>query len=500
MATSELNFSSTPEPSFPPPQVKLMTMFRLGLFQMGLGVMSILTLGVLNRVMISELGIPATVAAGTLALHQFVAPARVWFGQLSDAKPIFKLHRSGYVWIGTALFTFTAFLAVQVMWQLGDTIREAGSWVWNGETLVFTALLGLIFIFYGLALSSSSTPFAALLVDISEEDNRSKLVGTVWSMLMVGIVIGGVSGGILLQSLQQEGVIWSANVGSLLLSNEKVIQTPLATLKGGINRLFIIVPLVVFGLTLLATWGVEKKYSRYTSRSTVADREDSVTLGRAIRILTASRQTGLFFSFLIMMTISLFMQEAVLEPYGGEVFDLPISQTTQLNAFWGLGTLIGVSSTGFIVTPRLGKQNTTRLGCVLVAASFVVIILSGFTQEAMLLKSAVFLFGLAAGLTTTGAISLMLDLTAAETAGTFIGAWGLAQALARALATVTGGIVLDVGKALFSAPVFAYGLVFGLQALGMLAAIALLNRVNVSEFQSSTKTAIATMMEGDLDG
>ncbi len=500
MATSELNFSSTPEPSFPPPQVKLMTMFRLGLFQMGLGVMSILTLGVLNRVMISELGIPATVAAGTLALHQFVAPARVWFGQLSDAKPIFKLHRSGYVWIGTALFTFTAFLAVQVMWQLGDTIREAGSWVWNGETLVFTALLGLIFIFYGLALSSSSTPFAALLVDISEEDNRSKLVGTVWSMLMVGIVIGGVSGGILLQSLQQEGVIWSANVGSLLLSNEKVIQTPLATLKGGINRLFIIVPLVVFGLTLLATWGVEKKYSRYTSRSTVADREDSVTLGRAIRVLTASRQTGLFFSFLMMMTISLFMQEAVLEPYGGEVFDLPISQTTQLNAFWGLGTLIGVSSTGFIVTPRLGKQNTTRLGCVLVAASFVVIILSGFTQEAMLLKSAVFLFGLAAGLTTTGAISLMLDLTAAETAGTFIGAWGLAQALARALATVTGGIVLDVGKALFNAPVFAYGLVFGLQALGMLAAIALLNRVNVSEFQSSTKTAIATMMEGDLDG
>jgi BCD family chlorophyll transporter-like MFS transporter len=61
-------------------------------------------------------------------------------------------------------------------------------------------------------------------------------------------------------------------------------------------------------------------------------------------------------------------------------------------------------------------------------------------------------------------------------------------------------VVLDIGKALFSAPVFAYGLVFGLQALGMLGAIALLNRVDVSEFQSSTNKAIATMMEGDLDG
>ncbi|MDR9403098.1 MAG: PucC family protein, partial [Halothece sp. Uz-M2-17] len=121
MTTSDLNDSSTPKSPLPLPPVKLITMFRLGLFQMGLGIMSILTLGVLNRVMISELGIPATVAAGTLALHQFVAPARVWFGQLSDAKPIFKLHRSGYVWVGTALFTFAAFLAVQVMWQLGDT-------------------------------------------------------------------------------------------------------------------------------------------------------------------------------------------------------------------------------------------------------------------------------------------------------------------------------------------------------------------------------------------
>lgn len=499
MATKDLNVSSPEQPALHP-QVKLLTMFRLGLFQMGLGVMSILTLGVLNRVMISELGIPATVAAGTLALHQFVAPARVWFGQMSDAKPLFGLHRSGYVWIGTALFSVAVFLAVQVMWQLGTAVREAGSWIWTTETAILTGLLGVIFILYGLALSSSSTPFAALLVDVSDEDNRSKIVGTTWSMLMVGIVIGGITGGILLKSLQQDGVIWSANVGSLLFSNDKVIPTPIEVLQGGINRLFLLVPLVVLGLAFLATWGIEKKYSRYKSRSRVAEREDKVTLRGAIRVLTASRQTGLFFSFLIMMTISLFMQEAVLEPYGGEVFDLPISQTTQLNAFWGLGTLLGVSSTGFLVVPRIGKQNTTRLGCLLVAGTFILIILSGFTQQAVILKSAVFLFGLAAGLTTTGAISLMLDLTAAETAGTFIGAWGLAQALSRALATVAGGVVLDVGKALFTAPVFAYGLVFGLQAVGMVGAIALLNRVNVSEFRTSTDKAVSTVMEGDLDG
>jgi len=483
-----------------PPNVDILTMFRLGLFQMGLGIMAVLTLGILNRVMITELAIPATVAAGCLAMHQFIAPARVWFGQLSDTKRVFGLQRSGYVWLGTAGFGIAAFCAVQVMWQLGALVRAAGGWVWTPESIGWTALLALIFAFYGLALSSSSTPFTALLVDVSEEENRSKLVGTSWSMLMVGIVVGGISGGIILGSLQQSGAVLGANVGTVLLFGQKTIPTPLETLKPVLNSLFIVVPLVVLGLAFLATLGIEKKYSRYSQRSSLANREEKVTFGRALRILTASRQTGIFFSFLVLLSLGIFMQEAVLEPYGGEVFQMSISQTTMLNAYWGFGTLIGVSTTGFLVVPRLGKKNTSKLGCLLTAATFGLIILAGFTRTAILLQTAVFLFGLAAGLTTTGSISLMLDLTAAETAGTFIGAWGLAQAMSRAVATISGGIVLDLGKALFNQPVLAYGLVFGLQAVIMLIAVGMLNQVNIKEFQENTKNAIAIVMEGDLDG
>ena len=64
------------------PRIKILTMFRLGLFQMGLGIMSLLTLGVLNRVMIDELKVLPLIAAGAIAMHQFVSPARVWFGQI----------------------------------------------------------------------------------------------------------------------------------------------------------------------------------------------------------------------------------------------------------------------------------------------------------------------------------------------------------------------------------------------------------------------------------
>ena len=458
------------------PRIRLVTVFRLGVFQMGLGMMSVLTLGVLNRVMIDELKVPGLIASATLAAAQFVAPARVWFGQMSDAKPLFGYHRTGYIWIGAAVFSLASFLAVQVVWRLQESLQATG---WTGETGGWAILLALVFAFYGLALCASSTPYAALLVDVSEEDNRSKLVGIVWSMLMVGIIVGAILSSGLLKQIS--------------------LEAPIEELRDSINRLFTIVPAAVFGMALLAVAGVEKKYSHYATRSILADREDKITLRRALRILTANPQAGLFFTFLVVMTLSLFMQDAVLEPYGGEVFGMPISETTRLNAITGTGTLVGLSSTGFLIVPRLGKQKTVNLGCIAAAICFVLLILSGFTGNPALFKFALFAFGLAMGVLTTGALSLMLDLTAAETAGTFIGAWGLAQALARGVATVAGGAVLDVGRVLFDSPVLQYGLVFAMQVVGMSVAIWLLRRVNVKEFRDNAKAAILAAIESDLD-
>ena len=85
-----------------------------------------------------------------------------------------------------------------------------------------------------------------------------------------------------------------------------------------------------------------------------------------------------------------------------------------------------------------------------------------------------------------------------------------AQAIARGSATVLGGGLLDLGKR--SLTIFsdgqhltdaqllpAYALVFLSQAAGMLGAIALLNRVNVHEFQMTAKDAIAAAMANDAD-
>lgn len=480
------DFSESNEnPYRPKRQVGILTILRLGLFNMGLGLMAVLTLAVINRVMISELGIDAGITGGILATSLFVSPARVWFGQLSDNRQLLGKHRTNYVLLGTAIFGLAVFLAVKVVWRLGAVVEANGGWTWNSQTIGWSALMCLIMAVYGLAVSISSTPFTALLVDITEEETRSKLIAIVWSMLMVGIVIGGVSGSIVFKKIELDGI----TAGNI----------PLEILQPPINSVFSFVPFLVLALAFIATWGVEKKYSRFTSTSQTS-RDDSITISRAIKVLTTSRQTGIFFAFLSILTIGLFMQEAVLEPYGGEVFGMSIGATTQLNAFWGIGILIGYSFTGFWIIPALGKKLATKMGCILVAFCFGLIILAGFTQQPRMLQLAMVLFGIAAGIATVGGISLMLDLTAAKSAGTFIGAWGLAQAMSRGLATLAGGVILEIGKDLFSTPLQSYGLVFAIQALGMILAIAILNHVNIAEFKENTTKALSTVMEGDLDG
>jgi BCD family chlorophyll transporter-like MFS transporter len=64
---------------------------------------------------------------------------------------------------------------------------------------------------------------------------------------------------------------------------------------------------------------------------------------------------------------------------------------------------------------------------------------------------------------------------------------------------VMGGVILDLGRWILPNITLAYGLVFVVQAIGMLTAIWLLGRVNVNEFRSNTKAAIVAVMGGELD-
>lgn len=208
----------------------------------------------------------------------------------------------------------------------------------------------------------------------------------------------------------------------------------------------------------------------------------------------------IFFSFVLLFTLGLFLQDPVLESYGAQVFGMPIAATAQLNAFWGIGTLAGLLVAGLWVVPSLGKLPTARLGCRLIVASLALLLLSGLTASVPVLQVVMLLFGLSAGIGTNSVLCLMLDLTLPEAAGTFVGVWGLAQALSRALGKLIGGGLLDLGRLLPFGPdpYPAYALVFGVELLVALAAIQCLERINVAQFRQDTGRGLNRVLAMEL--
>ena len=468
-------------PTPPLPRLGLITTLRLGLFQGCLGCLAVIFAGLLNRVMISELAFPGLLVGGALAFEQFVAPSRVLFGQISDAHPFAGRHRLPYIWLGTLLFCGLAVLSIPLIFQVALLLQD-------GQSLALVAgvaaLCGL-FALYGLAVSLATTPYLALVIDRTSEQERPRAVGLIWCLLTVGIVVGAIAIAISLRGL--DGI-----------SDPAVLQPVLTAFMAKVAG-------VVLLLTLVATLGVDRpRGGASTSRSNTPAREDAITLRQAWALITSSRQVLVFFGFLVLFTLGLFLQDPILESYGAEVFGMPIAATASLNAVWGIGTLLGLLLAGLWIVPRLGKLATARLGCQLISTSLLLLLLVGFSGQVPLLQVVMLLFGLAAGIGTNSALVLMLDLTLPEAAGTFVGVWGLAQALSRALGKLIGGGLLDGGRwlqqrlGLGSGDLPAYALVLAVELVVALAALWMLGRVNLRQFREDTGRSLSKVLALEL--
>ena len=451
---------------------------RLGLFQACLGALSVLTLGIFNRLLIDEFDVPAALTALALGSQQLVAFSRVWFGQRSDRCRWKGLRRTPFIIGGAAAFCGLTWIAGRTVLWLAEA-SQAGA---QADVLTRGLVLALVFGLYGLAIAASSTPFAALLVDISTDKQRPALVSIVWSMLMVGIVAGA--------------ILLSSFLGTSCNSAE------LSGLISGVERLITVVPLVIFSLVVVSIAGIEPRLKTGMGRQQQAgSSQKEISLKEAWTVLRSSPQVGYFFSVLSLFTFSLFLQEAVLEPYGGAVFAMDVCTSTRLNAVWGVGTLLGIAATGFLITPRLGAQRTALTGGMLSALFVLLMVLAGFLGSTTVFRTAVFLFGAAAGISTNASLTLMLGLTSPLMAGTFIGVWGLAQAYARGLATVSGGALLSVFGQLTGSQnsLEAYAGVFVVQAFGLLLAGLLLLKVDTKLFQSRVESALSSVLANELD-
>jgi BCD family chlorophyll transporter-like MFS transporter len=83
-------------------------------------------------------------------------------------------------------------------------------------------------------------------------------------------------------------------------------------------------------------------------------------LGVTLRRLWADWRTRRFAVFLSLGAIASFAQDAVLEPFGGDVFGMTVEQTTRFSAYFGTGVLVLMVITAVVTRKRRPETNAPR--------------------------------------------------------------------------------------------------------------------------------------------
>lgn len=417
---------------------------QLGLIHVAVAMTLVPINSTLNRVMIKELALSATLVAILASLPYILSPLQVLIGSYSDRHPVLGWRRSPYILAGLALCVAGVALAPQAVFLMPD------------QPFLGLVLSLLVFGAWGMGFNLASVSYLSLASEISGEKSRSRTVSVMWFMMIIGIILTAAGLSRLLREYSPE------------------------TLK----LAFEVVALLALGLGGLGLLGLEPRSKPGETPAAAAVGERRAGWRELITGVLANPQARIFFIYLIILLAAILGQDVLLEPFGGEAFGLRVEQTTRITSIWGGCVLIALLIAGFLES-RLSKKVVARLGAYLAIGGFLLIAGSGVVHLSSVFYAGVLLLGFGTGLSTVSNLSLMLDMTTARV-GLFIGAWGVADALARLVGTLMAGVVRDVLTLLTGHALTGYIVVFLLQAGLLVVSIILLARIDVPRFRSST--------------
>lgn len=418
---------------------KFVNHLRLAGFPLGLGLISVLVGGTLNRVMIVELHIPAVLVGAFFALPLLISPLRIWLGYQSDARPIWGLRREPLIIIGS--------LAA----SLGIAGATAGILSKPDLTFLWIGIVVVAFLAYGVGKNLSSNTFEALLADKFIGDQRPRAVTFYKVAMFIGIMIGAVLLGRLLDPFSSQ---------RLLL------------VVGGAASLSFVLALV----------GVLRQEPRQAKTAEESEKVRRIPFWETFTDLVwADPQIRRFFIFVMLTVIGTLAQDVLLEPYAALVLNMSVGETTSLTAIWGAGTLLAMAAAGMWLIKRFGYERVVRVGLVLGVIIFIGLIISGMYGLTIVFLGLVFFLGVSTGLSASGMLAAVIDFTTPERAGLLMGVWGVAHNLGQAIGGLLSGGVVDIVRLLNGDALTAYGVVFVLEALLLVAALGLLSRIKITQ-------------------
>jgi BCD family chlorophyll transporter-like MFS transporter len=383
-------------------------LLRLALFQISVGMATVLLLGTLNRVMIVELGVAAFLVASMVALPVLVAPFRALMGFRSDThRSAIGWKRVPYIWFGS-LYQFggLAFMPFSLILLSGD--QTLGP-TWAGEVLAAAS-----FLMTGLGLHMTQTAGLALAADQAEPDKRHRVVALLYVMFLIGMAVSALAFGFLLRDFSQIGLI--------------------QVLQGA--------AVVTLALNLVALWKQEKmnpmsREERAAPRPLFSDAlYELIGQPRVLRIIAV----------IAFGTAAFSMQDVLLEPYGGEILGLSVGATTTLTAVWATGALAGFGLAARWLGQGRDCFRIAAYGIMAGVVAFSSVIFAAPLGSTPLFFAGAAMIGFGSGLFGVSMLTAVMNLprVGLVSSGLALGAWGAAQATATGLAIAGGGAIRDV--------------------------------------------------------
>ncbi len=419
---------------------------RLSSFQIGSAMGDILVTSIWNRVMISNFGIPAAPVSLLIALRYLIAPISLWAGFLSDTKPLFGYRRTLYIWLGRILMIISLPL-------LGLSLTLLGV---NQSSVLGWAVATISSFLYGIGTLISGSPFLALVRDSAPPEKQGLAISTVQTSLIVFFAVFGIVFS-LWMAVYEEPIFWQMVAATMLL--------------GGFFWFFAII-------------GVEKR-SNSPANQNVETSTPQPGFSETLRKIWQDRRTRGFFVFLSLATMSAWIQDAILEPFGADVFAMPAGRTTRFNSYWQVATVIFLVGSMYLwrKQPPERQGKIASGGLLVMAAGMMLLAIVSLSGLSSLTEMSLFIYGAGFGLYTFGGLSLMAVMSSDREAGAYLGLWTISILVFKGVGTFLGGALRDLFllKIGFSAGL-SYALIYSLSAIGLVVAVMVLAQVDVLGF------------------
>jgi len=418
---------------------------RLGLVQMALGAIVVLTTSTLNRVMVVELALPALLPGLLVGVHYAMQGLRPRMGFGSD------LGGRRTPWI----------MGGMVVLACGGVCAALSTALMSTHVAAGIAAALASFAVIGIGVSACGTSLLVLLAKRVVPERRAAAATIVWLMMIMGFAL-------------------TAGLAGKLL--DPYSPGRLIAVTSGVAAIAVV-------LTALALYRLEGP--RIIAPESINEAKPPFL--EALRQVWDEPAARQFTVFVFVSMLAYSAQDLILEPFAGAVFGYTPGQSTQLS-----GVQHGGAFTGMLIAALAGSRLAGRQlgslrawtigGCIASALALAGLVISGtFSPEQVgpwPLKANVFALGAANGAFAIAAIASMMRLAGEgreHREGVRMGLWGAAQAIAFGVGGLVGAVASDIARWMIGSTGAAYALVFGLEAALFIVAARMAARIGRSE-------------------